>query len=126
VSAVLGAVVRLVGAVAFIALVVAAWESWVFFTLLVLVIALVWWRSGKRQCLTPVDEAEVVVPRHEAALLLGGKSVQGLLLWGELRAAELPSGLMGVTLSSVHRELEWQERASPVRRLMRALSILLP
>lgn len=120
------AVVRLVGAVAFVALVVASWESWFFFALFVLVIALVWWRRGKEASLMPGDEAEVVVPRDEAARLLGGKSVLGLQMWGELEAAQLPSGLMGVTLASIHRELEWQESATPIRRLLRGLSVLLP
>jgi nicotinamide riboside transporter PnuC len=109
--------------VAMSALFFAAMESWVYFVLFLVVIGLFWWQGRRRRELAGGAGAdEVVVPRHEASRLLGGKSVAGLLIWGELTAAQLPSGEMGVTLSSVHREMRWQESASAAKRLWRLLS----
>jgi hypothetical protein len=101
----------------------AAMESWIFFAVFLVVIGFFWWRGGRRRAPAgAVGADEVVVPRREASRLLGGKSVTGLVIWGELEAAQLPSGEMGVTLSSIHREMQWQEGTNAAKRLWRILS----
>jgi hypothetical protein len=114
---------RLLFAVAMGAVFLAAMESWIFFAVFLVVIGFFWWRGGRRRAPAgAVGADEVVVPRREASRLLGGKSVTGLVIWGELEAAQLPSGEMGVTLSSIHREMQWQEGTNAAKRLWRILS----
>ena len=116
--------VRFVGRTAlpvlFIALYLA--EGWVPFAIFLVVLGLwVWYERHSGNVDTASETDEDVVSRYEAARLLGRDSLTGPLLWGELVAAQLPSGEMGVRLSSVHREMQWQEGASRGKRVRRAL-----
>jgi hypothetical protein len=105
------------------ALYLAAMSNWLVFALVMTgVLLLVWRRARKRGPVDAGAQDDVIVSRHEAARLLGRKSVTGPLIWGELASAQQPSGEMGVLLSSVHREMEWQEDAGAGERLWRALS----
>jgi hypothetical protein len=105
------------------ALYLAAMSSWLVFALVMTGVLLLGWRRARKR--GPADagvHGDVIVSRCEAARLLGLTSVTGPLIWGELASAQQPSGEMGVLLSSVHREMEWQDGAGAGQRLWRALS----
>lgn len=111
---------RLAFGVGFISLYLA--EGWVSFVVFLIVLALwVWYVHRLDDGSDAAATNEEVVSRAEAARLMGRESVIGLLVWGDLVAAQLPSGEMGVTLSSVQREMEWQECATRAKRFRRLL-----